>query len=94
MTMSNPKISVEILHNVVQIESDPNEQIFIQLKRGGRLDQFQDTACCMGKCPKCGKIFIVFFKTSDLKCPECITPVDGYWTYALVNTWGKDGNSI
>lgn len=80
-------IKVEVIRNVVQIES--SEPVFIQIKRGEHIEQFQETACCMCKCPKCGKIFSVFMKSSDLKCPECVEQVEGFWTYCLVNTGGQ-----
>jgi predicted Zn-ribbon and HTH transcriptional regulator len=83
-------IKVEVLNNVVQIECEGNEQIFVQVKRGEKIMQYEETPVCMGKCPKCGKSFSVYFRASDLKCPECVTPVIGFWTFCFVSTWDND----
>jgi hypothetical protein len=83
-----PNIKVEILHNVVQIETESKEPIHIQLVRGDKVELFQETPICLGRCPKCGNIFSVFFKKSVLKCPDCVTETQGFWTYAFVGTHG------
>ena len=82
-----PKIKVEVIHNVVQIESE--ECVTIQIKRGDKLEQYQETVVCQGKCPKCGEQFFVYFKKSQIKCPECFEYLEGKWSQALMNTWGN-----
>ena len=80
---------LDVLQNVIHVEYEEKSLVHIQVIRGDRTEFFTETPICMGMCPKCNSVFSVFFKKSQLHCPDCKEKVQGCWTTALVNTWGK-----
>lgn len=81
--------SVAILRNVVAIEYETECLACIQITRGKNVECFYETPICISKCDQCSCLFTVFFKSGELRCPNCGGCVNGQWTTAMMNTWGK-----